>query len=132
MSIASNASTMISFRGDEEVDLDKALSDLYSDIQHELNHSQCAVRQLACCEERNDTFLEAVNIFYEIDDYIETLMILFKELQGVSKQCLGPVPKELKDEYKKMTEDRKAKKKKEKDEKKEMEKQMKLLNSIQE
>jgi hypothetical protein len=131
MSTCSNASTIISFRGDE-MELDEALDALYSEIQQNLNRSQCAVRSLACCEERNDTFIEAVEIYFEIDDHVESLLKMFKELQDVSKQCLGKPPPEHKDEYKKMCDDRKAKKKKEKDDMKEMEKQMKLLNSVKE
>jgi hypothetical protein len=124
-SVGSTTSTIISFRG-SEMELDEALDALYSEIQQQLNHSQCSIRSLACCEERNDTFIEAVGIYHELDDHVLALLDMFKELQNVSKQCLGPVPKEHKDEYKKMTEDRKARKKKEKDDMKLLEKQMKL------
>jgi hypothetical protein len=128
MSTKSNASTIVSFRG-EEIELDNCLNDLYREIQHQLNHSQCAVRQLAASDERNESFLEAVEIFFEIDDHVESLLTMFKELQNVSKQCLGPVPKEHKNEYKKMCDSRKEKKKREKLEMKEMEKQ---INAIKE
>jgi hypothetical protein len=128
-SIGSNASTIVSFRG-EEIELDEALDALYREIQTNLNRSQCAVRSLACCEERNDTFLEAVGIYFEIDDHVESLFDLFRELQTVSKQCLGKPPKDLKDEYKKLCDDRKASKKQQKDEAKELQKlqkQVKLM-----
>ena len=129
-SVGSNASTMVSFRG-EEIDLDEALTALYREIQEQLNHSQSAVRQLACCEERNETFLEAVGIFHEIDDHVQSLFDLFKELQGVSKDCLGKCPPEYKAEYKKICEDRKALKQRQKNDAKELEKQMRF-NVIQE
>ena len=108
-SIASNTS-FVSFRGEDEVDLDTCLNDLYSEIQQQLNYSQCSIRQLAACPEQDDDYLEAVKIYFQLDDYVESLVGLFKELQGVSKQCLGTCPKEYKNEYVKMVSDRKANK----------------------
>ena len=40
--------------------------------------------------------------------YVDILSELFKELKDVSKQVLGTCPKDLKDEVKKLTTDRKA------------------------
>ena len=130
-SINSNASTIVSFRGDDNVELDTALNDLYKDIQEQLNHSQCAIRQLAASSEQDNDYLIAVEIFFELDDHVLSLLTMFKELQSVSKQCLGPCPANLKVEYKKMVDDRKEKQKKEKEDMKELEKQMKL-NDIKE
>ena len=121
-SIGSSASTIVSFRG-AEIELDDCLNDLYKDIQEQLNYSQCAVRSLACSSEQDNDFLIAVGIHHELMDHVDSLLTMFKELQGVSKQCLGPCPKNLKDDYKKMVDDRKANKKKEK----ELEKELKLI-----
>ena len=125
-SIGSNSS-FVSFRGDDDVDLDTALRELYQDLQNNLNQTQCSIRTLSLCEERSDTFLEAVDIKFQLDDFIDVLMELFDELKDVSKQCLGICPKEHRVEYKKLCDDRKEKKKKEKDNKKLMMKQMKDL-----
>ena len=132
MSISSSTSTIISFRGDDEVDLDTALNELYSEMQQQLNYSQCAIRQLAASSEQDNDYLEAVKIYFELDDYVEQLLSLFKELQGVSKQCLGKCPKDLKLEYDKMVSDRKEKKKREKQESKELAKQIKSMEIINE
>jgi hypothetical protein len=109
MSTSSNAS-FVSYRGEDRVELDEALNSLYGDIQTHLNYSQCSIRQLAACPEQDADFIEAVKIYFELTDYVECLLGLFKELKGVSKQCLGKCPKEFKDEYKKMCDDRKDEK----------------------
>ena len=132
MSISSSTSTIISFRGDDEVDLDTALNELYGEMQQQLNYSQCAIRQLAACPEQDGDFIEAVKIYFELDDYVEQLLSLFKELQGVSKQCLGKCPKDLKLEYDKMVSDRKERKKREKEEAKQLAKQIKSMEIINE
>jgi hypothetical protein len=130
-SISSNASTVVSFR-DEEIDLDEALRVLYQELQENLNHSQCSIRQLSMCSERNDDFIEAANIYLELNDYIDVLLDLFTELKSVSKQCLGKPPQEVKEEFNKMLNDRKEKKKQAKQQAKEAEKKVKMMDIIQE
>ena len=130
-SISSNASTVVSFR-DEEIDLDEALRVLYQELQENLNHSQCSIRQLSMCSERNDDFIEAANIYLELNDYIDVLLDLFTELKSVSKQCLGKPPQEFKEEYAKMCNHRKEAKKKAKQQAKEAEKQTKMMDIIPE
>ena len=107
-SVGSNCSS-VTFRG-EEVDVSQALDELFREIQDNLNHTHCSVRQLAQCEERADTYLEAATFDFQIQDYVDTLLSLFKELQKVSKDVLGKPPNEYRDEYRKMCEDRKANK----------------------
>lgn len=126
MSQYSNSSnaTSISFRG-EEVDVSEALDVLFRDIQEQLNHCHCAVRQLAQCEERADTFMEAAEYDFEIQDFVTSLVDLFKELKTVSKDVLGKVPAEYKDEYKMNVEKRKKLKE-------DMKAQEKLLKAIKE
>ena len=130
-SIGSNSSSIVSFRN-EDIELDEALRLLYIDLQGNLNSSQCIIRTLSLCEERSDTFIEAVCIYHELNDFIDVLMELFDELKDVSSQCLGKCPPEHKIEFKKITDERKLRKKTEKEEKKEILKQMKILDKIQE
>lgn len=129
-SVGSTTSTIVSFRGNEDMELEDALDELYRDIQHNLNHSQCVVRQLAACPEQDCDFLEAVTIQFQLEDYVDILLELFSELKDISKQTLGKPPVEHKEEYKKMVNDRKEKLKKEKDEQKELVKQMKVLEKL--
>jgi hypothetical protein len=131
-STASNASTIVSFRGDDAMELDTCLNTLYSDIQQQLNYSQCSVRSLAASSEQDNEFLIAAEIHFELLDHLESLIGMFNELKSVSKQCLGPVPKEFKVEYKKLCDDRKLKQKKDKDDMKMIEIKMKELASVQE
>jgi hypothetical protein len=131
MSSVGSNSSVVSFRGNDEVDLDEALRELYSDLQSNLNSSQCTIRTLSLCEERSDTFIEAVCIYHELNDFIDVLMELFDELKDVSLQCLGPCPKEHKIEFKALVDARKEKKKKEKDDKKLMMKQLKELEKLE-
>jgi hypothetical protein len=113
MSVCSNASSMVSFRGDGEVDLEACLDTLYQDIQKNLNYSQNSIRTLARgCDD--DDFLENVKTHFELLDYVECLEDLFSELKDVSKQVLGKPEADEKVAYKKMCDDRKAEKKKSK------------------
>ena len=131
-SISSSTSTIVSFRGDDGVDLDEALRVLYTEIQQNLNYSQCSIRQLAIVGEQDSDFIEAANIYFELDDYVNVLLELFQELKTVSKQCLGKPPQEFKEEYAKMCNDRKEAKKKAKQQAKEAEKQTKMMDIIPE
>jgi hypothetical protein len=116
-SIGSATSTIISYNG-EEIELETALDELYKDIQQNLNHSQCSVREMARSKEDSD-FFECVPIHWAILDYVENLNELFKELTDISSQVLGKPNKD---------ENRKIRKKREKLELKEQEK----LKSIKE
>lgn len=113
-SVASNATT-ISFRGDDNMPVDEALDLLFRELQSNLNRTQCSIRELANSEEKNDTFLEAAEHYFAIDNYVDVLLGLFTELKSVSKQVLGTCPKEYKEEYKALCDKRKADKKHEKD-----------------
>ena len=113
-SVGSNSSS-VSFRG-EEIDVSDALDMLFKDLQENLNHCHCSVRQLAQSEERADTFLEAAQFDFEIQDYVEGLTVLFKELKQVSKDVLGKPPPEYKNLYAIALEKRKADKLRQKEE----------------
>ena len=130
-SIGSNASTVVSFR-DEEIDLDEALRVLYQELQENLNHSQCSIRTLSLCSEQDNDYIESAKIYFELDSYVDTILELFQELKSVSKQCLGKVPHEHKEEFNKMLNDRKEKKKQAKQQAKEAEKKVKMMDIIQE
>ena len=122
-SLGSNMSNMsISFRGDDEADVGESLDLIFREIQGLINNTQCKCREMCQIEERNETYMEACNIHYDIEDFIDGLNGLFIELKGVGKQILGPCPKEYKDEYKTFLDNRKQLKMREKQEKKESKK----------
>jgi hypothetical protein len=108
MSVSSNGSAMsISFRGQDDVDLDDCLDQLFKELQSNLNNCQYSIRSLAQTQERNDTYIEASKYHFEIEDYVTELLSLFKELKLVSKLALGKPPPEHKVEYAQMLEKRK-------------------------
>ena len=107
-SVGSSCSTVISFRGDEGVDLDQALDALYREIQGNLNDSQCSVRELARLKE-DDEFRDCIPIHFAILDYCDILSGLFAELSQVSKDVLGRPSKDDKDWYKEECDKRKEK-----------------------
>jgi len=111
---------MVSFRGEDEMDVGEALDVLFSEMQNNLNSCHCSVRQLAMSEERADTYMEAAEHHLAIGDYVDILVVLFKELKSVSKQVLGPCPKDYKDEFKALQEKRKQAKKAAKEKEKQM------------
>lgn len=126
-SIASNASS-VSFRG-EEMDVDTALDTLFRELQDNLNHCHCAVRNLAQSEERAETYIEAAGYHFEIEDYVDTLLGLFTELKSVSKEVLGRPPPETREEFKALVEKRKAEKKRLKEEQKQIRQMQKMILS---
>ena len=125
-SVGSSCSTFVSFRGDEEVDLDQALDQLYREIQSNLNQSQVSVREMSRLSE-DDEFIECVPIHFAVLDYVDALTGLFSELKEVSKDVLGKPGKDDKDEYKKMCDERKGRIKKAKDDAREKAKKEKEL-----
>ena len=88
--------------------------DIIKKVQANINLAHCATRELSMVEERNDTFLEAAEIYYNLVDYCEQLVDLFKELSSCSKQVLGTCPKHLKVEFKEYTDKRKLERAEEK------------------
>ena len=129
-SIGSSCSTIISFRGDDEVDLDQALDSVYHDIQQNLNHSQCSVREMARLQD-DDLFRDCVPIHFAILDYVDVLSGLFDELKQVSKDVLGKPGKDDKEWYKEECKKRKESKQMEKDRaKKEKEEALKALKAL--
>ena len=99
MSICSNASSIVSYNG-QEMEVEKAIDDLFPKIQTFINDCHCSIRELSYCEDRNETYLDALQMHLDICSNIDGMIKLFKELKSVSKQLVGPPPKDMKDEVK--------------------------------
>ena len=112
MSSVGSNSSKVSFRGEDMVDIDECLDQLFKELQHNLNHAHCVVRQLAACPEQDCDFIQAVKIQFELDDHVIVLLDLFTELRQISKETLGKAPNEHKETYTKMVSDRKEQQKK--------------------
>ena len=106
MSSVGSCASYVSFRGEDGVDLNDCLDELYRDIQSNLNDSQCSVRTMARLKE-DDDFRECVPIHFAVLDYVDVLTDLFSELKQVSKDVLGKPGKEDRDWYKKQCDERK-------------------------
>jgi hypothetical protein len=115
MSVASNASSIVSFRG-EEIDVNDALDTLFRDLQEKLNYCHSTVRTLVMSEDRDESYVETAAHVWEIEDYTDLLDELFGELRTVSKEILGKCPADEKDEFKKVSDKRKEDKKRAKEE----------------
>jgi len=126
MSSVGSCASYVSFRGEDGVDLDEALDELYREIQHNLNHSQVSVREMARLKE-DDDFKDCVPIHFAVLDYCDVLSGLFNELKQVSKDVLGKPAKDDKDWYKNQCDERKGRIKKAKDDAREEAKKEKEL-----
>ena len=100
MSTSSNGSQMsVSFFG-EEVGFDQMCDECFRDLQSYLNDVHCKVRELSMIEEQDSDHLIAVDCYLQIQNGIDGISELMKELKSVSKQVLGKCPAELKDTVK--------------------------------
>ena len=115
MSISSQMSEMsISLNG-EEIMLEEAVDETFKNLQAFLNSTQCDLRNLASCDERNETFEVSHSYCTKIDDNISEMNELFKSLKSIVKQ-IKMVPKT--DEDKQFVKDFEFKRREEKAEQK--------------
>jgi hypothetical protein len=131
MSSVGSCSSFVSFRGEEEVDLNDCLDQLYRDIQKNLNESQCSVRSMARLKE-DDEFRDCVPIHFAVLDYVDILSGLFNELAQVSKDVLGKPGKDDKEWFKKECDLRKDRIKKMRDEAKKLRDEARLIKKTKE
>ena len=117
MSVCSNSSSIVSFRG-EEIDVNDALDTLFKDLQQKLNYCHSTVRTLVLSEDRDESYIETAAHVWEIEDYTDVLDELFGELRTVAKEILGKCPADEKEEFKKISDKRKEDKKRAKEAKK--------------
>ena len=69
MSSVGSCASVVSFRGEDGVDLNDCLYELYREIQSNLNDSQCSVRTMVRLKE-DDEFKECVPIHFAVLHYI--------------------------------------------------------------
>ena len=86
MSVCSQMSEMsVSMHG-EETNLVEAIDTVFRDLQQHLNSSQCNLRNLASCGERNDEFEVSHKYCVDIDEDISEMLNLFKDLKSIVLQ----------------------------------------------
>ena len=96
MSVSSARSSMsVSYCG-SEVALEEALDDVFQKLQQHLNDAHCAVRSMSMLEEQSmdedEDFKEATKYDDIIQDDVDGMIALFKDLKSISKQVLGKPP----------------------------------------
>jgi hypothetical protein len=79
-----------------EVALEEALDDVFQKLQHHLNSCHCAVRSMSMLEEQsvdeNEDFKEATKYDDTIQNDVDGMVALFKDLKSISKQVSGKPP----------------------------------------
>ena len=105
-----------------EIPLEQALDACFLDLQGFMNGLHCHVRELAAMSEQDDDFMVALAKGLVINDTIDNMSDLFKELKSVVKQIIGNPPSELKQQAKKLADDVKAARKRSKELEKEEQK----------
>jgi len=104
----------------EEVELEQAIDSCFRDLQTFLNGLQCSLRSLATLSDMGVGFEEALKHGDDIEDSIDDMAPLFKELKSLMSQImLKPEDNEEKEILKKHKLERKQKKDQEKQLKKE-------------
>ena len=96
MSVSSAKSSMsVSYCG-SEMPLEEALDDVFQKLQQHLNDAHCAVRSMSVLEEQSldedSDWKDATKYDNVIQDDIDGMIALFKDLKNISKQVLGKAP----------------------------------------
>jgi hypothetical protein len=112
-----------------EIPLEQALDACFLDLQGFMNNLHCHVRELASMPEQDDDFMLELAKGLVINDTIDDMSDLFKELKSVVKQIIGNPPTELKQEAKKLADDSKAARKRSKEIEKEEQKLQQSMSS---
>ena len=105
-----SVATTVNFRGEEDVDISEACKAVFIDLQEGLNNIECGILELSMAPDQLDGYIEAFASPQNICDNVDALTVLFKALKGISKDVLGPCPKECKEELVRWKEGDKRKK----------------------
>ena len=118
----------VSFCGNE-IPLADALDECFVELQGHLNHLHSYTRELAMMGDQDNDYEVELKQVLTIDDCIDEMSELFKDLKSVTKQIIGKPPAEIKDAMKKLVEDHKAERKRIKEREKEEQKLKHTPNS---
>ncbi len=122
MRVTSQMSNMsVSYCG-SEVPLSEALDECFVELQGHLNHLHSYTRTLAMMPDQDHDYEIELRQVLVIEDCINDMSDLFKELTSVTKQIIGNPDKDQKEAMKKIVDDHKAERKRLKDREKEEQK----------
>ena len=100
MSVSSTGSQMSVSSCGHEMDFDDMCDECFRDLQSYMNDIHSKVRQLAIIPEQDNNYMVGVDCYLQIQNGIDGISNLMKELKSVSKQVLGKCPADLKDQVK--------------------------------
>jgi hypothetical protein len=119
--------TSVSYNG-QEVMLEVAIDDVFKKLQTFLNSLQCSLRTLCMLIDQDGDYQEAVRLNDELEDGVEGMDHLFKDLKNITSQVMiKPETPEEKEFLKSHKLERKTKKAEEKQKERD-----KVLNTITE
>ena len=72
----------------QEVPLEVAVDSIFKELQTFLNTLQCSLRSLAMLTEQDGNYPEAVQYSDEIEDGIDGMQHLFKDLKDITSQVM--------------------------------------------
>ena len=122
MSICSQMSNMsVSYCG-SEIQLADAIDECFTELQGHLNHLHSYTRELAMMPEQDSEYEVELKQVLIIEDCIDEMSELFKDLKSVTKQIIGKPPKDEKERMKKLVDDHRAERKRMKEREKEEQK----------
>jgi hypothetical protein len=93
-SICSQMSEMsVTYNGVDDVPLDRAVDEIFSQIQHHINQIHVELKNLVMSEDRGDDYLECLEYHEELTEHVHGACDMFKSVTKVSKQLLPSKPK---------------------------------------
>lgn len=95
----------------EEINIQAAISDVFSNLQTHLNAVQCSlVSLIGSMEKEGSDYKEAVKLVDEIEEGTDSIHELFKELKSITTQISKPETADERAYLKQHKADKKAKK----------------------
>jgi hypothetical protein len=106
----------VSVFGQDDVDIEVALDEVFKSLQQSLNRAHSSTRELVMVGEQDAEYMTALEIQQNLVAYVDDFKLLMKELVSVSKQLLGPCPASEKTKAKAYLDRRKVEREREKEE----------------
>lgn len=94
-SICSQTSTMLTFRGEDEVDAELSIDTAIQDIQGGLNQINVELRHMLMGMDRDDSYEELFPHFDNVKTIVTDFKVLLKDIMSITKQLLPPKPKDF-------------------------------------
>ena len=111
----------VSYQGNE-IPLSTAIDECFTELQGHLNHLHSYTRELAMMEDQDNDYEVELKQVLTIEDCIDEISELFKDLKSATNQIIGKPPKDEKERMKKLVDDHRAERKRVKDREKEEQK----------